>query len=204
MEIFIVRTLAPLGMACNDRPVRIFSSKFRMRRSTWEGWSVPLLFVRADTRPSQQIFTDKRNLVLWYKYGKQDQSDKTDWHVLVGPATYHPSLGLITNWRWSFISRTRWFLFYKLPSNGVWFDYKHSHKSFSYFNFTIISNLLHYQTDVLRSWPPTISLSTWPPRQDYIEFSLLSGIVRSDQPSQSPVFAISSSSRVTALLQSLI
>ena len=160
MEIFIVRTLAPLGMACNDRPVRIFSSKFRMRRSTWEGWSVPLLFVRADTRPSQQIFTDKRNLVLWYKYGKQDQSDKTDWHVLVGPATYHPSLGLITNWRWSFISRTRWFLFYKLPSNGVWFDYKHSHKSFSYFNFTIISNLLHYQTDVLRSWPPTISLST--------------------------------------------
>ena len=134
MEIFIVRTLAPLGMACNDRPVRIFSSKFRMRRSTWEGWSVPLLFVRADTRPSQQIFTDKRNLVLWYKYGKQDQSDKTDWHVLVGPATYHPSLGLITNWRWSFISRTRWFLFYKLPFNGVWFDYKHSHPSFSFFS----------------------------------------------------------------------
>ena len=81
------------------------------------------------------------------------------WYVLVCPATYHPSLGLITNWRWSFISRTRWFLFYKLPSNGVWFDYKHSHKSFSYFNFTIISNLLHYQTDVLRSWPLTISLS---------------------------------------------
>ena len=172
-----------------------------MRRSTWEGWSVPLLFVRADTRPSQQIFTDKRNLVLWYKYGKQDQSDKTDWHVLVGPATYHPSLGLITNWRWSFISRTRWFLFYKLPSNGVWFDYKHSHKSFSYFNFTIISNLLHYQTDVLRSWPPTISLS--------IKTKLywaLSGLRYCQiwPSSQSPVFAISSSSRVTALLQSLI
>ena len=40
---------------------------------------------------------------------------------------------LSTDWCWSFISRTRWFLFYKLPFNGVWFDYKHSHPSFSFF-----------------------------------------------------------------------
>ena len=110
-------------------------------------WSTEMIWLLAESREhhyhpqAQHITADKLNLVQQHDpilYTFSNLYTLWLWLTLlwlwwVRVYRWLCCVLLSTDWCWSFISRTRWFLFYKLPFNGVWFDYKHSDPSFSFF-----------------------------------------------------------------------